>query len=143
MIQDKEDDHEHNEAFKEPATDFSKTLFDGSAQVMRNTKIEVSACKGNTNEFDQKINSKIQNITKKIEQINGVKGNKICSEKEMFELGVYKSFPKKLDIVTDIVKIMKDNLRHFQEEFGLFIQSIPLYKSNPQRTHYEAPTKTF
>lgn len=127
MIQDKEDEHEQNEAFKEPGTNFSKTLFDNSAQALPTPKMDVSGSKGGVNEFDQKINSKIQNITRKIDQMNGHKGNKGCSEKEMFELGVYKSFPKKLDIVTDIVKIMKDNLKHFQEEFGLFIQSMSPY----------------
>jgi hypothetical protein len=80
----------------------------------RNSKIIKNAMN-----LGSKEKSKLQRITKRINKMRITpKGQRTF--KELFEFGVYKSFPKKTDLITDLVKILKDNIDFFQTNFNLY-----------------------
>lgn len=62
--------------------------------------------------------TKLRRIRKRIDKLR-IAESSTRSHKELFEFGVYKSFPKKKDLITDLVKILRDNIDFFQSNFGL------------------------
>lgn len=70
-------------------------------------------------QLGSKEKSKLQRIKKRINKMR-VSPKGARTFKELFEFGVYKSFPKKTDLITDLVKILKDNIMFFQSKFNLY-----------------------